>query len=315
MRFFNTIIAIAVLLGFAACEKREVANLDLKVTTSKTTYKVNDTVTFNITGNPDQLMFYSGEIGHKYSYKDRTRAESNNITLEFASNRAYGSLTTQPNSLTLWASQTFNGTYTADNVNEANDWVDITAAFTISPLNSAGTYVSSGVVNLTTLGSLGFNLDITKPVYFAFKYKGSTGSTQTRCWVNQFDINTTTTDGQVLSVTNIGSTSWSEVKVLPTSPVSWTFDKNTNGIVTAAKFQGGAATILSNEVWLITNGLDLTSVQSDRGVAIKDIRARLDQYQYIFTEPGTYTVTFVGANINIYGESRAVKEFTITISN
>jgi len=313
MRFFNVIIAIVALLGFSACEKREVTPLSLDVATSQTTYQVGDTVIFNISGNPEQLMFYSGEIGHNYMYKDRTQAESDLITLEFASSRNYGSDAQQPKSLRLLASQTFNGTYAVENIDEGTDWVDITDAFTLSGVRSDGTYISSGVVNLTQLGSLGFDLDISKPVYFAFKYTGVTGSTQPRWWINKFDIKTTTIDGQVLAVASIGTAGWQQIKVLPASPVSWTFDKDVNGLVTAAKFQGGGAAVLSNQVWLMTQGLVLTTVQPDKGVPIKDVRDRMDTYKYIYTKPGTYKVVFVGANINVYGESRDIKELTIEV--
>ncbi len=309
MRFSNLIIAIAILLGFSACEKREVASLSLDVTTSKLTYKVGDTIAFKISGNPDQLKLYSGEAGHKYIYKDRTTAESSGVTLQFATNRRYGSDAQQPKSLRVLASQAFNGNYTADNVNESADWIDITSAFTLSGIQSGDTYVNSGVVNLASLSSLGFNLDITKPVYFAFKFTGVTGSTQPRWWVNQFDINTTTTDGEVLGVTSIGSAGWTQVKVLPESPANWSF-----GTDNTVKFAGGGATVGSNQVWAITKSLILTTVLPDTAVPIKDIRDRLENFSYIFTQPGTYVMTFVGANVNIYGENTAVKELTITVA-
>lgn len=307
MRFFNLFIAVASLLALSACEKQEVASLKLDVSTSRTVYKVNDTVIFKISGNPDQLMIYSGETGHKYIYKDRNQAESDLITLEFATNRRYGLDAQQPNSLRLLASQTFNGVYSAENINEAADWVDITSAFTLSGIRGDDLYVSSGVVNLTQLTSLG--LDKSKPVFFAFKYNGVTGSTQPRWWINKFDVNTTTTDGQVLGVASIANAAWKQVKVLPQSPVNWVF-----GTDNTVKFQGGGAAVLSNHVWAITKGLVLTNVQPDKGVPIKDIRDRMDEYQYIFTKPGIYKVTFVGANINIYGESRDVKELEITVN-
>lgn len=309
MRILNIIIIIAAMMSLSACQKEEVAHLDLNVSTDKSTYKVGEVVTFKISGNPDQLMFYSGETGHKYIYKDRTQAESNLITLEFASSRNYGSDAQQPRSLRLMASQKFNGVFTAENVNEAADWIDITDAFTLSGVRADGSYLSSGVVNLTALSTMGLNLDISKPIYFAFKYTGVTGSTQPRWWVNKFDINTTTTDGQSMVVTDIAGAGWTQVKVLPTSPVSWVF-----GTDNTVKFQGGGAAVLSNQVWAMTKGLILTNVQPDRGVPIKDIRDRLDEYPYTFNTKGVYTVTFVGANINVYGESGSTKEVVITIT-
>jgi hypothetical protein len=297
------------ILALAACNKKEVLQLDFDVKPEKASYKVGETVNFQISGNPDQVLFYSGEEGHKYIYKDRTQAQSDNITLEFATNRRYGLDAQQPNSFRLLASQTFNGKYDAANVNPA-DWVDITGAFTLSGIQSTdAAYVSSGVVNLTALTAQGFTLDKSKPVYFAFKYTGVTGSTQPRWWVNKFDLKTTTTDGQVLPVASISSATWTPVKVLTTSPVNWTF-----GSDLILKFQGGGATIGSNQVWAISGGLSLTKVKPDAGVALKNMSTRMDNYTYRYTAAGNYTVTFVASNVNVYGESKSIKEVQVVVT-
>ncbi|HTN21790.1 MAG TPA: DUF5017 domain-containing protein [Pelobium sp.] len=298
------------LMILASCNKKEVTELSFNAKTEKTGYHVGDTVNFNISGNPEQLVFFSGEEGHKYTYKDRTTAESDLITLEFATNRRYGSDAQQPQSFRLFASQKFNGQYEATSINESQDWTDITPAFTLSGIQSNdATYASSGVVNLTTLSSLGFNLDKSLPIYFAFRYKGVTGFTQPRWWVNKFDIKTTTTDGQVLLVADIAAAGWTPVKVLPSSPVNWVF-----GSDKILKYQGGGGTTGSNEVWAVSNALNLTKVQPDAGVALKNMATRLDTYSYIFTKAGTYTVTFVASNVNIYGESKVIKEVEVVVA-
>jgi hypothetical protein len=297
------------LMLFSACNKKEVAELNFSVRTEKTSYKAGDTVKFILSGNPEQLIFYSGLEGSKYVYKDRTNAESENITLEFATNRRYGLDSQQPQSFKVFASQKFNGQYTEANINESADWVDITSAFTLSGLQSGdATFVSSGVVNLLTLSSLGFTIDKTKPVYFAFKYNAVTGFTQPRWWVNKFDIKMTTTDGQLLTVAEIGTSGWTSVK-FGTSPVAWTF-----GTDRILKFQGGGTTTLSNQVWAVSNALNLTKVKPDVGTALKNMSTRLDSHTFTYKQAGTYKVTFVGSNVNIYGESKVVKELELTIN-
>lgn len=296
------------LIGLGGCNKKEVVTLNFDVKPEKTTYKKGEPVNFLITGNPDQVSFFSGEEGHKYQYKDRTQAQSDNITLEFATNRRYGSDAQQPQSLRFLVSQTFNGKYEAASI-VPTEWTDVTSAFTLSGLQATdAAYVSSGVVNLTSLSSLGFTLDKAKPIYFAFKYTGVTGSTQPRWWINKFDIKTTTTDGQVLAVASIGTAGWTQVKVLPTSPVNWVF-----GTDNTVKFQGGGATVADNQVWAITKGLSLTKVQPDAGVALKNMSTRMDNYSYTYNTAGTYTVTFVASNVNVYGESKTIKEVQVKI--
>ncbi len=296
----------ALLIVLASCNKKEAAQLNFDAKTEKASYKVGEPVNFILTGNPEQLTFFSGLNGHKYVYKDRTEATSDVITLEIATNRRYGSDAQQPKSFRVLASQKFDGNYVATSINEATDWLDITEAFTLSGIQPNDNYVASGAVNLKSLAAL--NLDTAKPIYFAFKYTGVTGSTQPRWWVNKFDIKTTTTDGESLTVTNIAGAGFKQIKVLPESPVNWIF-----GTDNTAKFAGGGGTVGSNQVWAVTSALKLTSVTPDVGEPLKNMSTRFDNYEFIYTTPGKYSVTFVAANINVYGERTTVKTVEVTV--
>lgn len=294
------------LMLFSACNKKEVVELDFSVRTEKASYKAGETVKFLISGNPDQLIFYSGLDGNKFLYRDRTNAESDNITLEFATNRRFGTDAQQPQSLKLFASQKFTGQYLETGINEASDWVDITSAFTLSTASSGDIYTNSGVVNLLSLSNLGLTIDKTKPIYFAFKFTGNTGSTQRTWRINKFDIKLTTTDNQAITVTNMPSLSWTSVK-FGTSPSNWTFS---SGVLQIA---GGTSTALSNQVWAVSNAIDLTRVKPDVGVALKNLSTRLNEYNFTYNQPGIYNVGFEAFNINIYGESRVIKELQVNV--
>ena len=303
------IIPILLML-FAACNKKEVTALDFSVRTERTTYRVGDTVKFLFSSNPDQVVFYSGLPGSKYMYKNRTQAESSTITVEFTSNRRFGTDAQQPQSLRLLASQKFNGSYLEANINESTDWVDITSAFTLSGIQTnQDLYTSSGVVNLLSLTSLGLTIDKTKPIYFAFKFVGNTGSTQSTWRLNRFDIKLTSADGQILPVTDMVGAGWASVR-FGTSPSPWTFTA-ASSLLTIA---GGAATVLSNQVWAVSNPINLVKVIPDLGTPIKNMTTRADSYTFIYKQPGTYKVTFDAFNINVYGESRSVKELDLIIN-
>ncbi|NGM90220.1 DUF5017 domain-containing protein, partial [Parapusillimonas sp. SGNA-6] len=59
---FITIITASLL---AACRKHEVQNPSFDVALlEKATYKVGEEVTFNLSGEADQVTFYSGEMLH-----------------------------------------------------------------------------------------------------------------------------------------------------------------------------------------------------------------------------------------------------------
>ncbi len=307
MKRYIGIASLLVLSILQSCEKKEALPLNLEIHADKKSYKVGEQVLFHIRGNPDQLTFYSGEEGHKYIYRSRIKANPQAVTLEFATNRRYGADAQQPNSLRLLVSQQFAGVYKPDAIKES-DWVDITSAFTLSGIQANdATYVSSGKVDLSKLSTLGFNLDANALVYFAFKYTGTTGSTQPRWWINQFNLNTETTEGITLPIADLQGAAWTSIG-LTNSPVSWL--SSSAGL----RFQGGGATVGSNKVWAISKPLDLTSVTPDKGVALKNMSTRMDSYAYTFTTPGTYEITFVGSNSNVYGENSVVKTVELEVT-
>ncbi|WP_293954079.1 MULTISPECIES: DUF5017 domain-containing protein [unclassified Sphingobacterium] len=295
------------LYSLQSCEKKEVTPLHLEIGTAKSSYKVDEPVVFQIGGNPDQLTFYSGEEGHKYSYRERTKAVPMAVTVEFASNRRYGTDAQQPRSLRLLVSQRFSGIYQADAIVES-EWVDITPAFNLSGIQSSdAVYLPSGRVDLFKLSNLGFTIDPNALVYFAFKYTGSTGSTQPRWWINLFNLNTLTTEGVTLPIATLQGAEWRSIG-LQGSSVSWLLSSS------GLRFQGGGAAISSNLVWAVSKPLDLTSVTPDKGVALKNMSTRINSYAYIFRTPGNYEVTFVGNNVNAYGENPVTKTIQLTIT-
>jgi hypothetical protein len=75
----------------------------------------------------------------------------------------------------------------------------------------------------------------------------------------------------------------------------------------------GTSADYTNEDWLITERIDLTAILPDQGAALKSYSERLNTYSHIYTEAGTYTVTFVGSNTTIYGSKEDVKELTIEV--
>lgn len=65
--------------------------------------------------------------------------------------------------------------------------------------------------------------------------------------------------------------------------------------------------------WVLTTPQPLSKVFNDKGVVIKNLQNYLHSYEYTWTEPGTYTVTFVGRNENYAASSEEVIEYTVNI--
>ena len=70
---------------------------------------------------------------------------------------------------------------------------------------------------------------------------------------------------------------------------------------------------LAIDAWAISSPIDLNSVANDQGIVIKNQQNYLEKYSYTWTEPGTYTVTFVGTNSNYAATTSEVKNLRITI--
>ena len=65
--------------------------------------------------------------------------------------------------------------------------------------------------------------------------------------------------------------------------------------------------------WIFSVPRSFLAIEPDEGVVVKNLQNYTESFEYSFEEPGTYTVTFVGANENYLGSSSQVKEFKVNI--
>lgn len=297
-KYFVIVAATIVLWG---CNKKEVSALDFDVTTSKTTYKVGDSVVFNFSGNPDFITFYSGESGHQYQYANRDFAIGT-PQLQFTSYRQYG---IHDSTLHLLVSKDFKSSYTTGGVDSAS-WTDITS----KAILSTGTdQTASGKIDLSA-----FSGADNAPVYLAFKYlDSSNGTSSLRTWtIQNLAVNTILQDSSSIAVATLATAGWKTVTV-STPAAAWII--TTTGTSPSLKINGGAAGGPLNYNWVISGGLFLNKVMPDAGVVLKNISARLSSYTYQFSKPGIYNVTFAVSNENIYGKKATTRSIPITVTN
>lgn len=293
MKHIRLILGVAALTAFASCSKElSIKPLAFEVTTASKNYNVGDTVRFNFTGNPDFIGIYSGEDGHNYDFRERTTIDGI-PQLQFTSYAQFG---TQTNTLQLLVSNDFAGTYDATSIGQAT-WTDITSR---AVLSTGANNTPSGIVDLSDF------LAQKKPIYFAFKFVGATGSTQKTWTINNLILNLLKPNNTTLPITDIANAGWKQVNILNPAAV-WTFN------ATQVRIAGGGATAADNEDWAITKLLYLNNVAPDVAVPIKNITQKLDSYDYVFTQTGTYKVVFLAANATADEQSSTTKEITLTI--
>ncbi|MES2277269.1 MAG: DUF5017 domain-containing protein [Bacteroidota bacterium] len=277
----------------AGCTKNvEEPNFD--VTVAKTTFKVGEAITFDITGNPDNITFFSGESGFKYEFKNRTSAPGK-PTLQFTTLNDMG----VKNNIKLLIA-TDLGTPVDTNAVKLAKWTDITskAIFSTGTDNTA-----SGVIDLTEYAASG------KPANIAFKYTDVKSTTRQNRWViRTFNVNNTTlTDNSTYPLATLADAGWQAVD-FKNFAAGWS--------ITTVQLimSGGVANSADNEDWVVTRPIDLNFVKRDIGVAIKTLSSQLSQYQYTYPVAGTYNVTFDAANVHYNGSKEQTKTFSITIT-
>ncbi|HVI44811.1 MAG TPA: DUF5017 domain-containing protein [Chitinophaga sp.] len=289
------IIFYAGLLLGLACKRNDVATPSFEVTTAKAVYKAGDSVIFSITGNPDFLIFFSGEQGKKYENVQRTTAQGKPV-MSFETSAQNGS---QVKSLSLMVSNNFGGVYNADAVSRAQ-WTELTGRAVMS-VGAAD--VKSGDIDLSDFAAA-------PNTWIAFRFTGRQSSTEPqRQWIiKNFVLNNVLTDGSMVPLfANISASGWIAVD-LKNPDVKWA-----TPTATQLQINGGPAKTPDNDDWIISSAVNLRAVKPDVGVSIKDMTVRQNSYAYRYVTPGTYTVTFVGATNNVNGKKEVVKQLQLKI--
>ncbi|GEP94396.1 DUF5017 domain-containing protein [Chitinophaga cymbidii] len=279
----------------AACTKEKVTTPGLEVSTSSLTYKAGDTVTFNLRGNPDNITFYSGEPGHNYEFRDRTRAE-NDLLIDFTSLVQFGEIR---QNLQLMISTDFTGVADSNAIKAAT-WTDLSDQVTFS---SGADRTPSGTLNLKDYAVEG------KLIYVAFRYtdyKKEKG--QNRWVIRTFNAQNISPDSIVTPLATVATGGWQAVDFKNYSK-KWVI--TTAQLLMESTDKNGD----DNEDWIFAKGFDPFAIKPDEGTALKNISTVLSQHQHVYKKPGTYKVVFDVSSVRYNGEKRAQKEIILTITN
>lgn len=303
LRHISSLLAAAALM--ASCDKRDkLDSPDFNVSTAQSTYKVGDSVIFNFSGAPDVITFFSGEPGSKYEFKDRTELPGGTTYLSFSTRVLHGS---EQNSLSVMASTDFTGYYDTNAVKAAT-WTNITSRFQLDPsLVGTGAITESGVVDISDLVVSG------KPLYIAYRYLGAKppGNTATqRTWrVQSFNLRNSYPNGDVISLASLFTAGWLNVDFQ--NPANFWKQEVSLGYLQFAP----NGSMVASEDWAVSKPFYVSRVAPDKGVAIKEYMLRKTEHVYVFNQPGTYKVTFVGSNTNAKEIKTIVRELDITVTN
>lgn len=301
------------------------------VNTDYTTFFVNEPVTFRFSGNADIISFYSGEIGNDYSHKDEARIYEGFASISFASAFAAGKQAEEQAEedhekkvLTLYWSTDFTGDYTRSGIESAT-WHDITDYFifpvkTVGNAKDAALATPSGKVLLSDFLSAE---DMTKPVYFAFRYKvdaydQANDNTRPHACIRNFLIESESLETDKKKTNAIFPLmSWKNINYGYEEDMandnSYFKPSTTDGYLWFSTWSNGenaAHPSVEHISWAVSNPVDVTSdinVGCDVAVGIKSYaEGQIEEYTYYYEAVGRYEVVFYASNVGIDGKNKNV---------
>lgn len=299
-----------------ACQHDIVRKTDFNVTLdAENTYFVGEPVRFNFIGEVDNIIFYSGEPGSQYKYKDRYTVPIEDVksaSLDMSFQARYGTA----NAMEIWVSKSFEG---LDGEDGAADRETIKAM------------VDGGMQGWTKLDyQEGASKKWTQQQFDLLEYKENFSIafhwcpndftvTQRTYWIN----GTLTLAFEGIGTTKVDISELGFKTVMMNEEIEDPYHKNDsdgsiildNPTTATLIFQGVNPNVLPYALdgWAISTPAPLNRVANDKAVLIKNLQNYMTTYEYVWNEPGTYEVVFVGTNSDYLSATSQVKTLRVSI--
>lgn len=282
------------LVGLVSCMEDEAPSVELNVALDKQVYQVGEPVTFKLGGNPDNIVFYSGEVGHNYAYKERYHADGD-LLVKFNSWVRYGDIY---HNLKFLVSSDFSGIYDKKNV-EAATWIDLSDKFRFSVGDDQ---TPSGEVNLKEY--IGAAEDA--KLFVAFRYEDEQKARQNNWIIRSITLDCVSTEGVRSNLATMPTMGWKVVD-FENPAVTWNVSSTSQILI------DGGTNQPRNVDWVISQAFDARKTTPDTGVALKNISTTMDEYKYVYTKPGIYEVVFETTSDWYNGSDHALTRVTVEV--
>ena len=313
----RTIILTAALLSFCGCQHDIVRETDFNVTLdADNTYFEGEPVRFNFTGEVDNIVFYSGETGSQYKYKDRYTVPLEDV-LAARLNMEFQARFGLPNALEIWVSKSFEGLNGKDG---AADRATIKAMVDGDMQGWTRLDYEEGASETWTEQQFDLS-EYTENFTIAFHWcPPAYDKTQRTYWLNgKLSIDLAGEESTIMDLSELAFTT-----VMMNEQIKDPYHKNAgNGSIIlnqpntgALIFQGVAGTEENGyclDGWAISKPSPLNRVPNDNGTVIKNIQNYMHTYEYVWEKPGTYEVAFVGTNSDYLSATSETKIITVNI--
>ena len=320
MRRILYIALSLLLLSLAGCTQQNIyTEVDYNVTLDPSnTYYAGDPVVFNISGNPDYVIFYSGEDGHRYEYRNRYEAPSEDVrsmTLDLQIQHRWGNA--QP-ALDIYFTNDFAGLAGNDGAADR--------ALVKSMLDGGMQgwtkvdYKDSGAKQNVYVPVSADVSDCITNLCIAFHWHPDEGADPDR--MDSYYVNGTLTvdiegvsDPVVYDLSTLVGTA-----VMMDESLDAYHINSGNGSIRLdtdqdITFAGGNYSNIGHrcEGWLFSTPRAFNVTSPDESIVVKNIQNYAGPFEYTYSEPGTYQAVFVGRNADYLGSSEEVIELQVTV--
>lgn len=321
------LIVFSALLAFCGCQHDIVREIDFNVTLSEdNTYRAGEPVKFDIKGNVQNILFYSGESGSKYADRNLYEVQIDstvNITLDAKYQVRHAS----KSALEVWITGNYDGLgecREADSIAfaeivadpQAKGWIQLPYNEGVSGKWTEQSYNLSDYLR---------NLEGWDGKFcLAFHWcpvDSMEVNNQRGYWLNgdvgiEIAGRKTVKSYEDLGFKTISMNADTKRDALSYNGCQVKFNTSDAKIFLSGK-DASKSEDLKNpykwDVWLVSTPFTVIPVDPYKGELIKNIQNYMDTFEYTWNKPGTYTVTFVGTNSNYAGSSMDIIEMKVIV--
>lgn len=339
----NTILVLLGCAALASCSQQNIVTpVDFSVSLDgDNVYRPGQPVHFKFSGDADYMVFYSGEKGHEFRYRDRTSVPMEDVTnitlnMEYTMNWGWSG---KRSCLDLYVSKTFPGLLGTEGDLEANGKADretvkkMTATMTADGEMEGWQKLEFDDIHAIHQKLYQYSYDITDykdDFCLAIHWHPNTMNftrNQATYYING-SIEMTHSGGEKV-VTDLSDIELNHIVMNEQDPPYLGKNPLRRGDTTAVAtchFDNSRYAIFCEgtnphflpyeiDVWIISRIMPLNSVIKDSGKHIKNMMNPIYDYEYTYSEPGTYKAVFHGVNDNYQGHSESVKEVTVIVAD